>query len=87
MASLDDEDDVEMGSLDDSEQPAVIEHEGTADPTLSQAGLQLQTTASYSVDEAFSVDTKDHMDHTFSGIMFDIQAKNVPLVEYLQITV
>merc|ERR1719343_1209187 len=46
--------------------------------------------ANHIVDESFTVDTRDHEDHTFCGVMFDVSCKggtesNVP-IEFLDIT-
>jgi len=49
------------------------------------ASLDLQTSASYTVNEAYQVDTCDHDDHSFSGIMFDIRVKETLPVEYVEL--
>ncbi|CAE8672579.1 unnamed protein product, partial [Polarella glacialis] len=46
--------------------------------------------ANHVVHESFTADTRDHEDHTFCGVMFDVQCKGVehggvPL-EFLMIT-
>ena len=41
------------------------------------AALIRPTIASYDVHESFVVDTQDHEDHTFCGVMFDVQCKDV----------
>jgi hypothetical protein len=53
------------------------------------AVLQRPKVANYVVHESFTVDTRDHEDHTFCGVMFDVQCKGkddggLP-VEFLQI--
>jgi len=51
--------------------------------------LQRPTVANHVVHESFTADTRDHEDHTFCGVMFDIQCKGqdddgAPL-EFLQV--
>ena len=48
--------------------------------------LKLQTSADYTVSECFEVDTSDNEDHSFCGIMFDVEAKEGVPLEYLEIT-
>jgi len=56
------------------------------------AVLQRPLVANYSVHENFSVDTRDHEDHTFCGVMFDVICKafsncaDVIPLEFMQIT-
>lgn len=56
------------------------------------AVLQRPLVANYSVHENFSVDTRDHEDHTFCGVMFDVICKafsncaDVVPLEFMQIT-
>lgn len=55
------------------------------------AVLNRPKVANHIIHESFTVDTRDHEDHTFCGIMFDVQCKGaaeggVPL-EFLQIDV
>ena len=38
------------------------------------------------VHENFTVDTRDHEDHTFSGVMFDIKCQTNLPVEYLEVS-
>ena len=45
--------------------------------------LRLQSAADYTVDESFAVDTRDHEDHTFCGIMFDLIVKDLSTVNRL----
>jgi len=40
------------------------------------AVLRRPKVANYSVHEAFTVDTRDHEDHTFCGVMFDITCRS-----------
>ena len=47
--------------------------------------LRLQSAADYTVDESFAVDTRDHEDHTFCGIMFDLIVKELLPVQYLEV--
>ena len=47
--------------------------------------LRLQSAADYTVDESFAVDTRDHEDHTFCGIMFDLIVKDLLPVQYLEV--
>ena len=47
--------------------------------------LRLQSAADYTVDESFAVDTRDHEDHTFCGIMFDLIVKDLLPVQYFQL--
>lgn len=43
-------------------------------------GLNLQRSADYEVHESYEVDTMDHNDHAFAGIMFDVEVKvNIPV--------
>uniref|UniRef100_A0A7S3PMF9 Uncharacterized protein n=1 Tax=Aplanochytrium stocchinoi TaxID=215587 RepID=A0A7S3PMF9_9STRA len=47
--------------------------------------LTLPQSANYTAHESYSIDTTNHMDHTFCGIMFDIRAKTTLPVEYVEI--
>ena len=38
------------------------------------------------MDESYTVDTRDHEDHTFNGIMFDLVVKELLPVQYLEVT-
>ena len=42
--------------------------------------------ADYVAHEAYTVDTRDHEDHTFCGIMFDVISKDILPVESIDIT-
>ena len=48
--------------------------------------LSLQVNADYVAHEAYTVDTRDHEDHTFCGIMFDVISKDILPVESIEIT-
>ena len=61
----------------------------TAPPLMrSDSGgrLSLQVNADYVAHEAYTVDTRDHEDHTFCGIMFDVISKDILPVESIEIT-
>eukprot|EP01059_Diplonema_ambulator_P020546 TRINITY_DN3436_c0_g9_i1.p1 TRINITY_DN3436_c0_g9~~TRINITY_DN3436_c0_g9_i1.p1 ORF type:complete len:547 (+),score=62.79 TRINITY_DN3436_c0_g9_i1:56-1642(+) len=46
----------------------------------------LQETADYTVTEAFTADTADHMDHTFCGLMCDVRCReDTPPLEFIQL--
>ena len=47
--------------------------------------VRLSSEADYVVSGSYSVDTKDCEDHTFSGIMFDVQCKNSLPIKYIDI--
>ena len=51
-----------------------------------QNPLALQTPANYNIHAHFTVETRDHEDHTFNGIMFDVVVKSILPVEYIDIT-
>jgi hypothetical protein len=42
-------------------------------------------TASYDVHESYTVETQDHQDHTFAGVMFDVQVRNELPVDFIEI--
>ena len=44
----------------------------------TQAVLNRPRAANYIIDESFAVDTNDHEDHTFCGIMFDFPTFGSP---------
>ncbi|GAB5369067.1 hypothetical protein AAMO2058_001373500 [Amorphochlora amoebiformis] len=46
---------------------------------------QLLSSATYSTKGSYTVDTRDHEDHTFSGIMFDIRARTSMPISYVEI--
>ena len=48
--------------------------------------IRLPATASCDVDMSFEIDMRDHKDHSFSGIVFDIVAKKSLPLEYLEIS-
>mmetsp|Transcript_10585 Transcript_10585/g.12075 ORF Transcript_10585/g.12075 Transcript_10585/m.12075 type:complete len:335 (-) Transcript_10585:682-1686(-) len=50
--------------------------------SLQTHRLQLETSANYTVDDSFEVDTRDHEDHSFCGIIFDVEVKNEGLPIY-----
>jgi len=47
--------------------------------------LRLASSSAQLVHQSFTVDTRDREDHTFSGIMFDIEAKHGQGYEYLEV--
>jgi hypothetical protein len=47
---------------------------------------KLQSSADYTVDESYTIDTRDHEDHTFNGIMFDLVVKELLPVEYVEVS-
>jgi len=49
------------------------------------AAINRPKKADYCVHEAYSVDTKDHEDHTFCGIMFSMMVKAEIPLDYLEI--
>ena len=51
------------------------------------AALIRPTIASYDVHESFVVDTQDHEDHTFCGVMFDCQCRPNPSgpIDYIEV--
>eukprot|EP00617_Octactis_speculum_P003935 CAMPEP_0185781428 /NCGR_PEP_ID=MMETSP1174-20130828/102392_1 /TAXON_ID=35687 /ORGANISM="Dictyocha speculum, Strain CCMP1381" /LENGTH=433 /DNA_ID=CAMNT_0028471407 /DNA_START=52 /DNA_END=1350 /DNA_ORIENTATION=- len=49
------------------------------------AALFRQKEADYVVSEHVEVDTQDHEDHTFSGVMFTIEAKTSLPVDFIQV--
>ena len=48
--------------------------------------LQLDAVADELVHENFTCDTRDHEDHTFCGIMFDLACETERPVEYIEIS-
>ena len=48
--------------------------------------LQLDSVADHLVHENFTCDTRDHEDHTFCGVMFDVTCKTVLPAEYVEIS-
>ena len=46
-----------------------------AENAAGRGSLDLQVSADYAVHETYTVDTTDREDHTFCGIMFDVEAK------------
>mmetsp|Transcript_39932 Transcript_39932/g.125245 ORF Transcript_39932/g.125245 Transcript_39932/m.125245 type:complete len:350 (-) Transcript_39932:144-1193(-) len=48
--------------------------------------LQLDAVADELVHETFTCDTRDHEDHTFCGIMFDLACETERPVEYIEIS-
>eukprot|EP00471_Norrisiella_sphaerica_P006758 CAMPEP_0184480030 /NCGR_PEP_ID=MMETSP0113_2-20130426/1518_1 /TAXON_ID=91329 /ORGANISM="Norrisiella sphaerica, Strain BC52" /LENGTH=312 /DNA_ID=CAMNT_0026858239 /DNA_START=93 /DNA_END=1031 /DNA_ORIENTATION=- len=53
-------------------------------PPASHA-LKRAKVANYVVQSCYDVDTRDHEDHTFSGIMFDMKCKDDLPLEYIEI--
>jgi len=49
------------------------------------AALNRPTFASYVIHEKVTVDTTDHEDHTFSGVMFPIECKSILPVDHVVI--
>ena len=47
--------------------------------------LQLEQHERHLVHESFTVDTRDHEDHTFCGIMFDLECSTVLPAEYMEV--
>ena len=47
--------------------------------------LQLDTHEEHLVHESFTADTRDHEDHTFCGIMFDVQCHTRLPAEYMEV--
>jgi len=78
------------GEQDDGAAHRVNANDGAAAPYLmrSDSGghLSLQVNADYVAHEEHTVDTRDHEDHTFCGIMFDVISKSVLPVESIEIT-
>eukprot|EP00756_Hemistasia_phaeocysticola_P051274 Hpha_TRINITY_DN26444_c0_g1::TRINITY_DN26444_c0_g1_i1::g.33868::m.33868 len=46
----------------------------------------LQRASDYTTTESFTVDTRDHKDHTFCGVMFDVAAHAVLPVQFIEIS-
>eukprot|EP01062_Namystynia_karyoxenos_P083497 TRINITY_DN9607_c0_g1_i1.p1 TRINITY_DN9607_c0_g1~~TRINITY_DN9607_c0_g1_i1.p1 ORF type:complete len:463 (+),score=115.60 TRINITY_DN9607_c0_g1_i1:100-1488(+) len=55
------------------------------DYSLTAMSKDLQKAADYTVNEAFTVDTRDHEDHTFSGVMFTVRAQTVLPVQFVEL--
>ena len=47
--------------------------------------LQLDATARHLVHETFTCDTRDHEDHTFCGVMFDVSCETEFPTEYIEL--
>ena len=50
------------------------------------AALFRPKTSDYVINEYVEVDTEDHEDHTFCGVMFTIEAKSDLPVDFIQIS-
>jgi hypothetical protein len=50
------------------------------------AALTRAREANYTVSEQYEVDTADHEDHTFCGVMFTLTCKQTLPVEFVEIT-
>eukprot|EP00966_Prymnesium_polylepis_P212121 4913469-Prymnesium_polylepis.1 len=48
--------------------------------------LQLDSVADHLVHENFTCDTRDHEDHTFCGVMFNVACKTEKPAEYVEVT-
>jgi hypothetical protein len=64
-----------------------LHHGDSATVTTMQGApsLQRQRAASELVHTNVTVDTRDHEDHTFAGIMFDVKASASMPIEYIEI--
>mmetsp|Transcript_58352 Transcript_58352/g.139115 ORF Transcript_58352/g.139115 Transcript_58352/m.139115 type:complete len:305 (+) Transcript_58352:54-968(+) len=62
----------------------IIDHNQDAD-AWTPAVLNRPKVANYIVHESFTVDTQDHEDHTFCGVMFDVECCDGLPLEFLQI--
>mmetsp|Transcript_26441 Transcript_26441/g.48414 ORF Transcript_26441/g.48414 Transcript_26441/m.48414 type:complete len:317 (+) Transcript_26441:74-1024(+) len=62
----------------------LIDHNEDAD-AWTPAILNRPKVANYVVHESFTVDTQDHEDHTFCGVMFDVECSTEAPLEFLQI--
>lgn len=56
------------------------------EPQVLPAVLQRPVVANHIVTERVTVETSDHEDHTFCGIMFDVRCIDSLPIEYLEIT-
>lgn len=57
-----------------------------AEPETLPAVLQRPTIANHIVQERVTVETADHEDHTFCGMMFDVKCIDKLPIEFLEIT-
>ena len=60
--------------------------EEAVEAPLALGPLELKKTANYVTHASFVADTRDHRDHSFNGVMFDIVVKDMLPVESLDIT-
>jgi hypothetical protein len=52
---------------------------------MQSTSLHRQRAANELVHTNVTVDTRDHEDHTFAGIMFDVKSRAAMPIEYLEI--
>lgn len=71
----------EVGSISTTAFPMATRAAG---PPASRA-LKRARVANYIVQSNYNVDTRDYMDHTFSGVMFDVQAKAQVPLEWIEL--
>ena len=57
-----------------------------APDTDSSSLTNMKKTADYLVQESYQAETQDHEDHTFCGVMFDVQTKKALPLEFIEIS-
>ena len=53
---------------------------------MRRAALLRPRSATYTVSESYEVDTPDHEDHSFCGIMFKLECKDDLPVDFIEVT-
>lgn len=49
------------------------------------AAAERATVANYTISDSYEVDTKDHEDHTFSGVMFTVMCRDELPVDFIEL--
>jgi len=66
--------------------PCMMDSSFDSDDDQLPAILNRPKVANYIVNERITVDTRDHEDHTFCGVMFDVSCKETLPVAFLEIS-